>query len=163
MNFCDGSNETWCSQTDSLWTKIWVFTIWFVQKKDVYKVLNGKPVDCREMSNSAMEISVKCIFLHTVINDLRSQVTSILIKHTDDDQKCRNLCKCMIWYGKNAEVPTELWKMHKKKTPQFFQLYSGKNSIANIFGAKTIGNLIIWYEKNNWPTCADMFVHISLN
>lgn len=65
--------------------------------------------------------------------------------------------------GKMLRYLQSFEKCIRKKTPQFFQIYSGKNSIANIFGAKTIGNLIIWYEKNNWPTCADMFVHISLN
>jgi len=35
---------------------------------------------CGEMSNSALEISVKCIFLNVFINDLKSQVNSIFIK-----------------------------------------------------------------------------------
>lgn len=71
-------------------------------------MINGKAMDCGEMSNSAMEISVKCIFLNIFINDLESQVNSILIKCTDDDDKCRSLCECRSWYGKNAEVHTEL-------------------------------------------------------
>lgn len=65
----------------------------------------------------------------------------------------------MSWYGKNAEVHTELWKMGKKQeNKNIFQIYSGKFSIANMFGAKIIVNLIIWYEKNNWLTCASMFI-----
>lgn len=118
MNY-GNSNEICCSQTSSFWIKICVFTRvpipnWFVQKRDPLKLINEEAVDCGEMSNYPLEINVKCIFLNIFINHIRSQVNNILVKYPDD-AKCRSLYKCMSYYGKEAEIPTELWKMHKKQ------------------------------------------------
>lgn len=113
-------------------------------------------MDCGEMSSNPLEINVKCIFLNIFINYIRSQVNNVVVKYAND-ANCRSLWKCVSYYGKDAEVTREIWKMSKKqKAKQFFQIYFGKVTIDNIFAAKTIGNLNFLYDKNNGPTCADI-------